>query len=325
MSQGHSGTDAGELDKNMKTLVTISDECFEAQYIGVENADGRDGVLYRFKLRDLLKDRGQRLVSLFRSGPERVFIKHYDARIEPVRLSVLRRAFDSGSFSFETAIPPNRIHEMPLTATDFRHWKKANDDVLRRFIKFGAYCLGFKCRRTPDRRLFVDFDCPEDLDYLGASSEDISRNVWLLTEKGYLRSSAATPTNPLRVSPTEKLITEIENGDDPRSSPSIGANVTQHFYIHGHNPRVNVSSTDSSVNITTVSSDQLFVQLREATHSIVNEAEREKLLIRLDELEKTQGSSGFSAAYQSFIASAANYMTIFGPFIPALTQMLSGN
>jgi len=30
------------------------------------------------------------------------------------------------------------------------------------------------------------------------------------------------------------------------------------------------------------------------------------------------------SAYQSFIGSVADYMTIFSPFIPALTLMLSG-
>ena len=89
------------------------------------------------------------------------------------------------------------------------------------------------------------------------------------------------------------------------------------------NHRVNNQSADNSVNITTVSSDQLFVQLRETAHSIADRPGRENILARLDELEKAQGSNGFFAAYQSFMASAAQYMTIFGPFIPALTQMIS--
>ena len=308
----------------MTTLVTISGECFHVEYLNVGDADGRDGTLYYFRLKDLVKGRGIRSVSLFTAGTDRVFIKDFDGRLEVVSANVIRRAFDSGSFGFETTILPNRYHELPLRATDFLPQKKASDEVIRRFIKFGAYCLGFKHRPDAGPNLYVDFDCPEDLDYLGAKSDDIGRNIWLLTEQGYLRSSAATLTNPLRVSPTEKLITEIENGDRPSSSPPIGGTVTQHFHIYGHNSRVNMNSTDNSVNISTVSSDQLFVQLREAALSVTDEPDRVAILDRLDELEKAQDSNGLFAAYQSFIASAAQYMTIFGPFVPALTQMLSG-
>src|SRR5882762_8558295 len=128
----------------MKTLVTLGGECFEAAYVDVGNADGRDGVLYYFKLRDLVKDRGLRNVSLFRSGMDKVFLEGYEARVEIVRLNVLRRAFDSGTFSFETPVVPDRYHELRLRADDFQPQKKATDETIRRFIKFGAYYLGFK-------------------------------------------------------------------------------------------------------------------------------------------------------------------------------------
>lgn len=306
-----------------KILVTVSGECFEAEYIRVGNADGRDGVIYCFHLQDLIKDRGMRNVSLFRSGTDRVIIEDYDARVETVRLNVIRRAFDSGSFSFETPIPPDHYHELPMRARDFQPRKKASDDVIRRFIKLGAYYLGFKYRPQAGPNLFVDFDCPEDLEYLGAKSDDIGRNVWFLTEKGYLqKSSAATFANPMRCMPTDGLIDEIEKGD-VQPQPT-GATVTQTFHIHGNNPRVNMNSTDNSVNIVTVSGDQLFDQIRETARSIGNESERTEILTKLDDLEQAQGTAGYQSAFQSFVASAANYMTIFGPFIPALTQLLSG-
>jgi len=307
----------------MKILVTVGGECFDVEFEGTGNADGRDGILYYFKLGDLMKDRGLRNVSLFRSGTDRACIENYDARVETVRWNVLRRAFDSGTFGFETPVIPDKYHELRLRAVDFQAQKKAIDDTIRRFIKFGAYCLGFKfCPNGPNS--FVDFDCGEDLEYLGARSEDIRRNVRLLKEEEYLRASAATLGNPLRVSPTAKLIREVEGGD-VGSSPSIGATVTQHFHIHGHNPRVNMNSTDNSVNVASVSGDQLFVQLRETVRSIGNESDRVEILSKLDKLQQAEGSSGFFQAYQNFIASAANYMTILGPFIPALTQMLSSN
>jgi hypothetical protein len=198
----------------MNILVTLGGECFDAEYEGVGNADGRDGVLYYFKLRDLLEDRGKRSVSMFRSGTDKVSIEDYEARIETVRLNVLRRSFDSGIFSFETPVTPDRYHELRLRATDFQPQQKANDEAIRRFVKLGAYFLGFKHAPHNAQNLYVDFDCAEDLEYLGAKSQDLGRNVRLLAEEGYLRASAATLSNPLRFLPTAKLIREVEGTKD---------------------------------------------------------------------------------------------------------------
>jgi len=320
---GQMGTKHGPSDKSSKILVTVGGECFEAEFMEVGHSGGRDGVLYLFKLRDLVKDRGQRNVALYRSGTERVFIKDYDARVETVRLNFLRRAFDSGVFNFETPVPPNQFHELWLRATDFQPQKKADDETIRRFIKFGAYFLGFKFSPNGPN-LFLDFDDPEDLEYLGATADDIGRNVWFLTQKGYLNSSsAATLDHPSRCSPTSKLIDEIEQGDVD-SPQLIGATVTQNFHLHGPNSRINMNSTDNSVNVGSVSNEKTFVQMREAAQSISDESERATIVSRLDALESAKGTTGFLPAYQSFISSVADYMTIFGPFIPALTQMLSG-
>ena len=312
-------------EQTKTTLVTLSGECFDAEYLRVGDADGRDGTLYHFKVEDRLKNRGVRKVSIFVAGTDRACIENYDKRVQTVCLNVLRRAFDAGRFLFELPVDPTRYHELLMGMPDFQPQEREDDETIRGFIKFSAYCLGFKCRPKRAAHLFVDFDCVEDLDYLGVSFEDIERNVWLLTEQGYLqRSEAATFQNPLRSTLTPLLIDEIEKGGRSEPSRLIGTNVTQNFHIYGHNSRVNMNSTDSSINVTTVSGDQLFTQLREAADGVGDEQARADILARLDELEKTQCSNGFSAAYQSFIASAAQYMTIFGPFIPALTQILFG-
>jgi len=47
-------------------------------------------------------------------------------------------------------------------------------------------------------------------------------------------------------------------------------------------------------------------------------------LSRIDALEGAQGTGGFLEAYQSFIASVSNHITVFGFLLPTLTQMLSG-
>jgi hypothetical protein len=111
------------------------------------------------------------------------------------------------------------------------------------------------------------------------------------------------------------LVSEIENGNDLRSSSPIGAAVTQNIYGQG----------DNTVNKPIKGNDQLFVRLREEARSIPNETDRENILGRVDELEKAQGSNDLSAAFQRFVASASKYMAKFEAFIPALTQMLSGS
>lgn len=310
---------------NAKILVTIGCECFEAEFLGAGDSGGRDGVLYRFRLRDLLKDRGERFVSIFRTGTERVSMENYDARIASVRLNVLRRAFDSEVFGFDSPFDPDRYHELRLRLADFQPQKKADDETIRKFIKFGAYCLAFKFAPN-GRNVFVDFDCLEDLEYLGVKSDDVGRNIWFLTEKGYLRSSsAATYARPLRCSPTSKLIDEIESGNNVDVPRLIGATVTQTFHLHGPNSRVNMNSTDNSLNVASVSNDKTFIQMREAAQSIRDELEREKILSHIAELESTKGSKGFLSAYQTFMSVIADHMTVFAPFLPVLAQMLSGH
>ncbi len=110
----------------------------------------------------------------------------------------------------------------------------------------------------------------------------------------------------------------------PMTNSEAGATkLTQNIHLHGNNPRINVNSTDNSTNIASVSNDSLFVQMHEKARSITDEAERKDILARLDQLQEARGSGGFLQAYQNFMASAANHMTVFAPFLPVLAQMLS--
>ena len=98
---------------------------------------------------------------------------------------------------------------------------------------------------------------------------------------------------------------------------------TQTFHLHGNNPRINLNSTDNSTNIVSTSHDQLFIQLHEKAELIEEESAREDVLARIRGLETARKSGGFLSAYQDFITSAANHMTLFAPLLPLLTQMLS--
>jgi hypothetical protein len=100
--------------------------------------------------------------------------------------------------------------------------------------------------------------------------------------------------------------------------------VSQTFNIYGHNARINTESIDNSTNVVTVAGDEFFARMRDVAGSITNQSDRDAILAQLDQLERAKGSGEFLTAYQKFTAAAAMYMTIFGPFVPALTQMLTG-
>lgn len=71
--------------------------------------------------------------------------------------------------------------------------------------------------------------------------------------------------------------------------------------------------------------DVLFIQLRIAARSLAKELERREIFLNIEQLEKSKGTPDFLQAYQTFIASIAAHMRAFGPFVPALTKMLSEN
>lgn len=101
--------------------------------------------------------------------------------------------------------------------------------------------------------------------------------------------------------------------------------LAENIHFHGPNARLNVESIDNSTNTVSMSKDRVFIELREQAQSIADEAARVDILARIDTLESTQGTRDFLEAYQSFMATASNHITVFGFLLPVLAQMLSGN
>lgn len=95
------------------------------------------------------------------------------------------------------------------------------------------------------------------------------------------------------------------------------------FNVTGANARVNVSSIDNSANIVTVNSEAVFSQLAEAIKQQVNDVTlRSELALAVQEMERTRGTHDFTVKFQTFMALAANCMTVVMTFVPALTAML---
>lgn len=95
------------------------------------------------------------------------------------------------------------------------------------------------------------------------------------------------------------------------------------YNLHGDNSRVYNNSVDNSSNI--ISSDngsEVFILL----NKIIDEqlSSNSVLLNLVKDMEQSHKDKSFVSleTYQKFIAQAANQMTLFSPFIPALTEML---
>ncbi len=91
--------------------------------------------------------------------------------------------------------------------------------------------------------------------------------------------------------------------------------------VSGPNARINIHSTDNSTNI--VNSTSIFSEVRSALESAG--LPPEKLLevdTRLAEMSAAKDKSSFVKAYQGFITSVADHITVVAPFLPAITEVL---
>jgi hypothetical protein len=99
----------------------------------------------------------------------------------------------------------------------------------------------------------------------------------------------------------------------------------QHVTIHQHGaqPRVNLNSNDRSVNILSVAEQEVFSEIRTALQEgVSDEGRRQDILEKLADFQLAIHQPTSVEKFQAFINSAASYMTLIGPFIPALTDML---
>jgi hypothetical protein len=161
---------------NSQRLVTLTGECFDSTFEEARTAlPNRDGTLHYFRLNDLTKGRGERLVSLFFFNFDRLSIPQFDQQVESVRLNTIRRAFDSGILSFDSAYDPHTYKEIPLAVADFNPHPALSDIEIRQFILHKAYWLSYKYGRYP-----TVFDDQIDQDYLGVGYDDVRRGIWYL-------------------------------------------------------------------------------------------------------------------------------------------------
>ncbi len=103
---------------------------------------------------------------------------------------------------------------------------------------------------------------------------------------------------------------------EPRQPQSIT------YVASGTNARVNVNSADSSVNVINAEASEVFDQLRERLTQIEDDVKREEIATTIDNMESAYGSGNFLPWYKEFMAVMADHVTVFAPFLPALTNLL---
>jgi hypothetical protein len=187
-----------------KRFVTLGGECFEAGFEREQTAlPNRLGTYHQFRLHDVRSGRGERLVSIFGSEQIKLLNPNYATRIESVRINVIRRAFDSEKLSFDE--PYDEYKPLDMNDGDFNQQLLVGDPEIRDFIIHEAYWLSYRHPTHPDYYP-VNFETPDNLDYLGATQTDIRRNVLRLRNQGMLDKVQEGFGRP-----TEKLIADYES------------------------------------------------------------------------------------------------------------------
>jgi hypothetical protein len=113
-----------------------------------------------------------------------------------------------------------------------------------------------------------------------------------------------------------------KEGGAPRGDARASATTTI-YNMSGPQARINVNSTDASTNIINVDSPTLFSSMRDAVAaSGMPEPTRDELIRRIDAMEAESNRPSLAKRYAEFVSSAADHLEIFGPYLPALAQLL---
>lgn len=147
-------------------------------------------------------------------------------------------------------------------------------------------------------------------------------NIRELIERLIPKAKGDTSSYALAVSEVIKLV-----GDQGDSKTAIRdartSSIITTYNLHGPNSRVNVSSSDYSVNTVNTSTTGLFADMRQVVLTkIEKEQDRLPILEAVSEMEQAVGKPGFLQKYQNFMQSAANHVTVLAPFLPELAKLL---
>ena len=131
---------------------------------------------------------------------------------------------------------------------------------------------------------------------------------YLVLDRGFYRAMGGIPAH-YQVSVQKQT-----------SIPKIGNEKVVNNYNIGSAEKININSTDNSVTYNITENDKA---LMETLKTLAKELDNSEAIINsIEEMKDNVGKKSFADKYNAFIQSVANHMTIFAPFIPALTQLL---
>jgi len=115
--------------------------------------------------------------------------------------------------------------------------------------------------------------------------------------------------------------------EEKEKAEQAAQNITIHNYghfhqgdTHGHQNKTVIGSTDNSTN--TISTENVFQQVIDAVNSSIgNENDRKEIVELVEAMQSAQGTSEYKPLFQKWVGYLADYVTVLGPFFPALSQL----
>jgi hypothetical protein len=98
------------------------------------------------------------------------------------------------------------------------------------------------------------------------------------------------------------------------------------YNVSGANARVNINSSDQSVNVASHAPPELFREMAQALQIAAAEsAARKDLVAAIETMASAHNSTGFGHAYKEFMSVLADHIQVFGPilapYLPALAAL----
>jgi hypothetical protein len=108
-----------------------------------------------------------------------------------------------------------------------------------------------------------------------------------------------------------------------RKTTAISRSKQITYNISNESGKININSTDNSLNVNiTLSKEEeaLFDTLKTLANTLNN---GDDICELVDNMRENVGRDSFPTAYNNFIQSVANHITIFAPFIPMISSLLN--
>lgn len=251
--------------------------------------------------------------------------------------SIQRRAIEKNRILLGDGINFPKAH-------DFGNWEGSNSMAIERrsAALMDAYC---EINLEQGEYYVIKNMMKEELSFLKADgSGQVDGIKGLVTGNKLITFDTSLPVQPndrfLRNLPSglveeyivenprfQQALTGMEahfQVDIRRSDAPVASAQTVINNINGDNARINMNSVDNSHNVSITNSETaVFQQLRDALIGAeLEDSESTQILAAIEAMEASKDTPAFKEKYQSFMAAAANHVSVFAPMLAALASFL---